>query len=356
MRSKGYGGRVIELRTDALTRPTQEMWAAMHQAELGWAMVKEDDSVNALLRLAAELTGKEAGLFVPTGTMANLVALLTHTSRGDQVILDRNCHILCCETEAIAHICGLLSWPVTSERGHPKPHQIRDAILRSQFSHSPTTGVVCLENSHNANGGTVITGKDLAEIAAVAHEFGVPVHLDGARVLNACEALGEKLRKHLVTVDSLMFNLNKGLSAPYGAVLCGTREFIAQCIPNLQRLGGWSVSKAGMAAAAGCVALRTMIPQLAEDNRRARLLAEELSQLAWIEVDLATVQTNIIMVEVRGPLEPAGELRRALEKHGIRVHLVDEKVLRFVTHRHISDESVEQTVAVIQKLDRHGIR
>lgn len=341
------GASVVDLRSDAITQPTEEMWAAMRDARLGWALVGEDPSVNALEAMAAELTGKEAAVFAPTGTMANLVALMSHTERGDQIILEASAHILWSEEWSFASLCGLVARPVPGTLGFMPPSEIEHAIRDRRSSHRPKTSLICLENTHNAAGGTVLNAGQITATSVVAQRYGVPIHMDGARVFNACVALGVTLRELAAGVDTLTLNLNKGLSAPEGALLCGSRSFVERSRVNLRRLGA-TIHTAGIVAAAGIVALNTMLPQLAEDHRRARILARGLAQTDGMHVELDAVHTNIVMVRVDPSLMFGAALIDLLQARGIRAFLYAEQVVRFVTHRGISDADVSRALDEIQ--------
>ena len=337
----------VDLRSDAVTQPTAEMWEAMRAAPPHWAPDGDDPSVLALEEHAAELTGKAAALFVPTGTMANLLALMSHVERGEQVILEASSHILWSEEWSLAYVCGALPRPIEGIRGSLPPEAVLAAIAGRRFSHRPRTGLVCLENTVNAAGGAALTPLQTAPIAAVAHEHGIPVHLDGARIFNAQVALGMTLRQLAADVDTVALGLSKGLSAPGGALLCGPHEFIAASHINLKRLGGHSLPNAGIHAAAGLVALKTMIPRLAEDHRRARMLAAGIAKLPGVQVDLEAVATNIVMAEIDQSAMPATLLAEKLALRGVRAITYADDVIRFVTHRHITDEDVERAIAAV---------
>jgi threonine aldolase len=339
--------RVIDLRTDAVTEPTEAMWEAMRSAPLSWAAAGEDRSINRLEELACELTGKDAALLVPTGAMANLVTLLVHRGQGHQIIAEESSHVIWSEEWAHASLCGLSARALTGDRGALRPEQLRIALLDRRFGHYPRTALVCLENTHNATGGTVLTPEQTAAIAGVAHESGVPVHLDGARLLNAAVALGVPARRLTHPVDSVMVTLSKGLSAPAGSVLCGSSGFIDEAREALRLVGGASIPQAGILAAAGIVALETMVDRLADDHRRARALAEGLATIDGVDVDLTRVQTNIVIVRIDPGRASAHELKSALEASGVRAYLYSADTLRFVTHRHITDADIDRAIVTV---------
>lgn len=339
--------RTVDFRSDAVTTPTEAMWDAMRNADCGWAYAGEDSSVNALQSLAAALTGKDAALFVPTGTMANLLALMTHATRGDQIVAEASSHILWSEEWGYAYVCGLVPRPVEGQRGSMAPEQVREAIIEERLGHRARTGLICVENTHNMAGGTITTREQMAAIANVAHEFDVSIHVDGARILNAAVALGTDLHTLAEGADSLALSLTKGLSAPFGALLCGSLDFVDRSRSNLKRLGGWSVHKAGIYAAAGLVALRSMPPQLAEDNRRALLLSRELEALRSNLIRPWPVETNIVLVSVDRSWMSARTLAGRLADNGIKVSVRAEDAVRFVIHRHITDGDIHKVVRVV---------
>jgi threonine aldolase len=340
---------VIDCRSDVITRPTEPMWDAMRSAEMGWGLQDEDPSINELQQYAANLAGMEAALFVPSGTMANLVALMTHANRGDHILLEAYSHILWSEEWSFAYVCGLVPRALHGDFGIITPSDVENAIGERRFGHRPHFRLLCLENTHNMAGGTVMSPTQTAALSSIARENGVAVHVDGARILNACAALNVPLRDFAPHVDTLSINLNKGLSAPGGALLCGTGDLIQASRQNLKRLGGWSVvGKSGLTAAAGLVALKTMIPQLAEDNRRARRLAQQLVEIDNVEVDLRTVQTNIVMVRIPALFMSTDEFLNRLHQRGVRAYPYLTDTVRFVLHRHIDDTDVSRIVEAIR--------
>jgi threonine aldolase len=346
---------VIDCRSDVITQPTKAMWDAMQSAEMGWGLQNEDPSINELQDYAANLAGMEAAIFVPSGTMANLVALMTHANRGDHILLEAYSHVLWSEEWSFAYVCGLVPRVLQGDLGLIAPSDVESAIGERRFGHRPPIRLLCLENTHNMAGGTVMTPTHTATLSRIAHENGIAVHVDGARILNACAALDVPLRDFARHVDTLSLNLNKGLSAPGGALLCGPARLIEESRLNLKRLGGWSVvGKSGLTAAAGLVALKTMIPQLAEDNRRARTLAEELADIDNIEVDLRTVQTNIVMVRIPESFMSTEEFLVRLEQSGVRAYRYLSDTVRFVLHRHIDDTDVARIVGAVRGITARG--
>ncbi len=334
----------IDLRSDAVTQPTDEMWDAMRGAKLGWAATGEDTNVRELEATVAQLVGKEATFLVPSGTTANLLALLGQAERGDQVIVDELSHILWAEECGFAYVGGLVHRAVRQDRGRIAPEDLEAAIRLHSFNHRPKTALVCLENSHNAAGGAALPPDNVSAIARVSHAHGASVHVDGARILNAAAALGVDVKALVRDVDSVSFNLNKGLSAPMGALLCGSQALIDRSRLNFRRIGGGNIHQAGIYAAAGLVALRTMIPQHAIDNRRAQDLATALSHHLGPGCSLHRVETNIVFLTA----PQAGDLQSRLARKGVLVSLAADDTLRLVTHRHIGDREVAAAAAVFR--------
>jgi threonine aldolase len=310
--------RVVELRSDTFTRPSSAMRRAMYEAEVGDDVWDEDPTVDRLEALAAELTGKEAALFVTSGTQGNLVGMLAHTHRGDEVILGDRSHIFVNETAGAAVVGGLQLRPLPNrDDGRLRPDEVRAAV-RDNDVHHPRTGLVAIENTHNSCGGAVLTTEEMAEIAAVAHAAGVPVHLDGARVFNAAVALGVPAAEVVAPVDSVTFCLSKGLGAPVGSVLCGTRPYIAQARRYRKMLGG-GMRQSGVLAAAGLVALTQNVQRLAEDHDNARLLAAGLARIPGISLDPSKVETNMVFFDVSGTGIPAATIAERVKPAGVRL-------------------------------------
>src|SRR5438874_806020 len=293
------GHDVIDLRSDTLTQPTPEMREAMARAEVGDDVWGEDPTVQRLEALSAERLGKAAGLFVTSGTQGNLISVLTHTRPGQEVVVDYDSHVFNNEVAGAPIIGQVQMRPTKTERGFLTPEQVRDAIRPANI-HVPPTGLVCIENTHNRHGGTCCTPEEIAAVAAVAHEAGVPVHLDGARIFNAAVALGRPARDFARDVDSVTFSVSKGLGAQDGSLVCGSADFIGRARRVRKMLGG-GMRQAGIIAAAGIVALDRMVDRLAEDHVNVRALAEGLAKLPRISIDLASVQTNIVILRIDRP-------------------------------------------------------
>lgn len=342
------GDTTIDLRSDAVTQPTDEMWRAMRAAPPHWSADGADPSILALEARGCAATGKEAALFVPTGTMGNLVALMAQLERGDHIFLDQRSHIFWSEEWSFAAICGAVARPLATNRATLDPETLRRAIGDRRFGHRPRGGLVCLENTVNAAGGAVVSPQQTATLAEVAHEHKLAVHLDGARLCNAHIALGVKLSELAEPVDTVMLGLSKGLSAPGGALLCGSVALIDRARIELKRLGGHSLPNHGILAAAATVALDTMVARLAEDHRRASLLAHGIARLAGVTLDPGAVQTNIVMAGVDRAAGGAHALVERLRQRHILALSYTDDVIRFVLHRHISDAMCAATVDAVR--------
>jgi threonine aldolase len=334
----------IDLRSDLHAEPTEEMWEAMRAAPLGWATYGEDPSVNELQERMAGLLGKEAALWVPTCGMANLVALLTIAARGSSVVLETSSHVLTSESRGLEEIAGLEPVSLWAEDGRLDPVDVEELVVETEAA------MLVLENTHTRAGGTVLGPGLTAELAAVAQRHGAYVHLDGARLFNAAVALGVPVRELAAPVNTVAVSLNKGLCAPMGTILAGRTRVIELAQRTLRRLGGASVHKAGIAAAAALVALDTLVERLADDHRRARELAALLQALPGLEVTPAEIETNIVLVDVSGTgLEP-NEFLRLLAERGVLALERDTTRVRFVTHRLIGDAEVSRAAEAVAAL------
>jgi len=343
---------MIDFRSDVLTSPTEAMWEAMRSAEPGWA--GSDANVLELETLGADIVGHDAALFVPTCTMANLLALMSLGRRGSQVILEATSHIAWSEGFGVSNICGLFPRLLPGIRGVPELADVEEAIISPQFGHLPQTSLLCLENTHNNAGGTVVTAEQTAAIATLSHRHGVMVHLDGARITNAAAALRTTVKELSAPVDTVSLSLNKGLGAPYGALLCGATSTIDEARMNLNRLGAASVHKAGLFAAAAVVALETMKGQAAVDNWRAHQLAQLLVDVPGLHLDMASVQTNIVNVVVECPGWTANSFVERLASYDVLALERGEKLVRFVTHAQIGESEVEQAASIIERVMREA--
>jgi threonine aldolase len=335
---------IVDLRSDTVTLPTEAMRRAMAEAPVGDDVYGEDPTVNRLQELAAEKMGKEAALFVVSGTMGNLAAILAHCGRGDEVILGNKAHTFLYEAGGISALGGVHSCQLPNlPDGTLALDDIRAAI-RSNNSHEPISRLVALENTHNRCGGVALTAEYTRLVVELAHQHALKVHLDGARIFNAAVALGIPVRELVDPVDSVTFCLSKGLCAPVGSVLCGSKDFIRKAHRIRKQLGG-GMRQAGILAAAGIVALETMTERLAEDHARARRLADRLADLPGIVLDDGSPSTNMIFltVTVRPELSTAA-LQAGLAERGVRVGAVGERRFRLVLHYWIDDTGVEQAI------------
>jgi threonine aldolase len=333
--------RVIDLRSDTVTKPTPAMRKAMAEAEVGDDVYGEDPSVNRLQSVLAERAGFEAGLFMPSGSMSNQVAIATHTERGQEVIVPEGAHVYEYELAALAVVSGVVPRIVPAPAGVPRVEDVRAAIHRSP--HQAPTGLVSLENTHNVAGGTVVPLEVSRAVSKLAHDEGFPVHLDGARAFNAAAALEVGIDQICSGFDSVSICLSKGLGAPVGSVLLGSRAFIARAHRYRKVLGG-GMRQAGVLAAAGLYALETMPPRLREDHARARRLAEGLVGVPGIEIDLATVQTNMVFLRVADGQAFADRCAA----QGVRFSAMGPGRVRLVTHHQVSDADVEYTLEVLR--------
>ena len=338
---------VIDLRSDTVTKPTDEMRRAMAEAEVGDDVFGEDPTVNRLQERSAEILGKEAGLLTTSGTMSNLIALLTYCHRGDEVIMGDQAHIFWNESAGAAALAGAQSRLVPNDdQGRISPADVEAAIRPKTNIHFPPTTLVCLENTHNRCSGMVLTPEDTKGVADVAHAAGAVVHLDGARIFNASVALEVPPAELVKDVDDVSFCLSKGLSCPVGSVIVGTQDFIDQARKWRKMIGG-GMRQAGVIAAAGLVAMDTMIDRLADDHANAKKLAEGLANIDGLSVDPERIQTNIVIFEVDPAMSTVQEFMAALDREGVKVSYPGEHTIRMVTHREIDSSEIDDALARI---------
>ncbi len=338
----------IDLRSDTVTLPTDEMREAMNNAEVGDDVFQEDPTVNQLEELAAKKVGKEAALFVPSGTMGNLIAVLTHCQRGDEVILDIDSHLYYYEVGSISAVAGVIPRLIEGNKGVLNPQDIKRA-LRDENIHYPKTTLICLENTHNRAGGTITPPEVIEEIYQLAHQRNIQVHLDGARIFNAAIALNIEPALLTKNVDSVMFCLSKGLSAPVGSILAGAKEFIQRARKNRKMLGG-GMRQAGILAAAGIIALEQMMERLKEDHKNARILGEGLANISAIKVDLETIQTNMVYFDLQESGMDTYQFLPKLAKYNILGLPRPPTKVRLVTHYGISEEDIYATIKAIKEI------
>ncbi len=338
---------IVDLRSDTLTLPTPEMREAMACADVGDDVWEEDPTVKRLEATAAERMGKPAGLFVASGTQGNLISVLAQTQPGQELVCDLDAHVFNYEVAGAAVIGNVQTRPVKTERGFLSPAQVREAIRPANI-HIPPTGLVCLENTHNRHGGTCCTPEEIAAVADAAHGAGVPVHLDGARLFNAAVALGRPAREFTRHVDSVTFCLSKGLAAPVGSVICGSPELVARARRIRKMLGG-GMRQVGILAAAGLVALERMVDRLADDHANARTLAEGVARLPRIRLELATVQTNIVIFFV-DRADGVAELVQACAARKVKVHGIGPTSIRCVTHKDVDADDIARTLDAFREI------
>jgi len=339
--------RTVELRSDTFTLPTESMRRAMATAEVGDDVWDEDPTVHQLQERAADMVGMEASLFVPSGTMGNLCAVLGHTRPGDEVLLDVESHIFTSEVGGAAVVGGVQFHPLEAPDGRLTPSQVAAAV-REPDIHHPPTALLCLENTHNRNGGVCLSPQQTHGLAEVAHRAGFPVHLDGARVFNAAVALGVDVRELTGPADSVMFCLSKGLSAPVGSMVAGKRDFIERARRARKMLGG-GMRQAGVLAAAGLCSLNEMVARLAEDHANARRLALGLDGAPGLHIDLERVETNMVFADLQSPLD-ASQFERLCGEEGVRVDHATPARVRLVTHRGVTADDIEYAIAAIRRV------
>lgn len=333
--------KIIDLRSDTVTLPTEEMRLAMYQAEVGDDVYQEDPTIDSLEQLAAQMLGKEAALFTTSGTMSNLLAILVQTHHGDEVLLGDESHTFWYEVGGASALGGVVMHTVPNSQDGQMDLNMIESSIRSQNIHFPQTTLLCLENTHNRCGGSVLTADYTSAAAEIAHRHGLRVHLDGARIFNAAIALYVPASELAADVDSVCFCLSKGLSAPVGSLLCGTEELIESARKWRKMLGG-GMRQAGVIAAAGIVALQTMVARLAEDHDNARRLARGLSNIPGIIVP-HEVQTNIVNFELSLKVS-SSEFIQMLNTRGVKVGYRGDNKCRAVTNRMVNGEDIDEAL------------
>ena len=339
---------IVDLRSDTVTRPTAEMRRAMAEAEVGDDVYGEDPTVNRLEKRAAEIFGKEAALFVPTGCMGNLIAIKVWTHHGDEVICDEKSHVNLYELASMAAIAGCMPRIARGEDGILSWKQI-EAVIRPKIYYDSQTALVCIENTHNMAGGTLHPTASVDEICEHAHEAELKVHMDGARIFNAATALGESVAQITKRVDSVMFCLSKGLAAPVGSMIVGSGSFIEKARIYRKMFGG-GMRQAGVIAAAGLIALEKSPGRLRVDHENARRLAEGIAQLPELKIDPARVRTNIVIFDCEGTGKTAVELCDALREKDIWALDTEKYSVRFVTHCDVDGGAVERALAALRQI------
>lgn len=334
----------IDLRSDTVTHPTPEMRRAMAEAQVGDDVFGEDPTVNRLQAIAAERMGKEAGLFVASGTMGNLVAVLSHCGRGEEVILGDRAHTFLYEAGGVAALGGVHPYPVLNQTdGTLRVEDVREAI-RAEDVHFPHSRLICLENTHNRCGGVVLTAEYTDDMGRLARARGLALHIDGARIFNAAAALGVPTQRLVQAADSICFCLSKALCAPVGSVLCGNQAFIAQARRIRKQVGG-GMRQAGILAAAGIVALETMVDRLPEDHANAQRLARGLGGIPGIQLDAGTPYTNMVIFGLAPSVPMDGrETAERLAQRGVRVQVIAPRRFRAALHYWVDAQSVDRAI------------
>ncbi len=341
---------IVDLRSDTVTQPTPEMREAMARAQVGDDVYGEDPTVNRLQEKAAELMGKEAGLFVASGTMGNLTAILAHCQRGDEVMLGNKAHTFLFEAGGISALGGVHSCQLPNQSDGSLSLEDVRAAIRSDDPHDPVSRLICLENTHNRCGGTYQSVEYTRQIGEFAHAHGLRIHLDGARIFNAAAALGVNARDRAAPVDTVTFCLSQGLCAPVGSVLCGPRETITKAL-RIRKMVGGGMRQAGILAAAGIVALEKMIHRLSEDHARAKLLAEGLCTVPGLRLSSNPPPTNMVFLDLADQVaENASIIAEGLKERGVLVGATGERQFRLVTHYWIDDQGVRRTVEAFHEL------
>jgi len=344
----GKAASIVDLRSDTVTRPTPEMRRAMAEAEVGDDVYGEDPTVNRLEQRAAEIFGREAAIFVPSGTMGNQIAIRLHTHHGQEVICEERAHIFNYEMATMAAFSGCVARPIYGEDGILTWADVKKRIAPKIYYRAPT-GLVSLESTHNMAGGTVYPPEIADEICDGAHDAGLPVHLDGARIFNAAVALGKPVAEITHKFDSVMFCLSKGLGAPVGSLLLGSRGFIDRARACRKMLGG-GMRQAGILAAAGLIALEKMPARLGEDHANARFLAEGLTRVPGIKLDPSRVHTNILVFEISGTGMTTAELSRGLAERNVLMNGINPEQMRLVTHMDVDRAACTRALEAIREI------
>ncbi len=340
---------LIDLRSDTVTKPTPAMRRAMAEAEVGDDVYLEDPTVNRLQERAAEIFGKEAALFVPSGTMGNQICLKLHTRPGTEVVLEQRSHIFNYEMGASAVVSGVTFRSVAGEDGLLNWNLISGAIHHGAPYYVTPTSLVALENSHNMAGGSVMPIKTAQEICERAHALGLRAHLDGARIFNAAIALGTTVAEIARPFDSVMFCLSKGLGAPVGSMIAGSKDFIAEA-RNWRKLLGGGMRQVGVLAAAGFIALEESPKLLIEDHANAKRLAEGLAELRGVKVDPERVQTNIVIFDIAATGMTTAQFTTELKSRGVLSNGINPREMRMVTHYDVNREQIERTLSVAREV------
>jgi threonine aldolase len=341
----------LDLRYEVTHKPTPEMWEAMMRVTPGMASARQDPVVDELESLVATMTGKEAALFLPTTTNGTVLALMHSDLRAKRVVMEARCHMYWVEQLHVSHLSGAAPLLVRGDKfGAMDPEEVEAAINETAYGYTHPTGMICLENTHNVCGGTVLDGEYTRRMSALAHQYGAELFLDGARVFNAAVALGVPVKELASPADHVVVSLNKGLGAPLGGVLCSSEKFIEGVRALAKRTGMISIHKAGLFAAAGIIAVQKMYHGLEDDHRRARRLATELAEMDGLEVDLDTVQTNLFRVGTAASGLTALDLAHRVAAHGLGIHVLEPYAFKMSLCYAIDDAQVEQAVGIFRQV------
>lgn len=341
--------QIIDLRSDTMTQPTEAMREAMARAEVGDDVFNEDPTIHRLQDMAAAMLGMEAALFLPSGTMGNLVSLLTHCGRGDEIILGDRSHIFLNEVGGLSALGGIHPHTVPNLDDGTLPLDALERAIRHSDLHYPPTRLICLENTQNYCFGSPLTPQYMDSVAELAHNYGLKVHVDGARIFNASTALSIDVRELTRQADSLMFSLSKGLSAPVGSVICGSREWV-ETARKWRKMVGGGMRQAGHLAAAGIVALESLVDRLAEDHLNARTLALGLKQIPGVEIDPEKNPTNILFFKLNHPKVTPEDFLKQMEMKGVKLLLMEGGVFRAVLNRMVSRENTESALQIAKSI------
>ena len=339
--------KAIDLRSDTVTVPTPKMREAIYHAELGDDVYGEDQSTKRLEEMAAEITGTEAALLVPSGTMANLTCVLTHCGRGEEAILGDKSHIFLNEAGGMSALGGVQAHILANQPDGSLRLEDIESAIRGDNIHFPRTRLICIENTHNRCNGSPLSPEYIDSVAELARKYGLLVHLDGARIFNAAVALGIDVKEFTGSVNSLMFCLSKGLSAPIGSMVCGSKEFISEALRTRKVLGG-GMRQTGIIAAAGIISLEQMVDRLSEDHINARNLAEGIAQIPGLSIDIETTKTNIIYFDITDEHLKADEFMKLCGRKGVMFLPTGPTQFRMVTHYGIEPEDIDAALIALR--------
>lgn len=340
----------LDFRFEVTHRPPAEMWDAMKSVVPGMSSSGQDPNVRELEELGARLTGKQAALFVPTATNATVLTFMNHDLRGQQVIMEARCHVFWVERLHVSVLAGAVPRLIRGNKfGWMDPSEVRQVMDETAYGHSQKTGLICLENSHNLCGGTVLTAEHTVTMADLAHKHGAKLYIDAVRVFNSAVALGVPVAKLTAPADYVVISLNKGLGAPMGALLCADSQFIAGVREWAARMGISAVHKSGIFAAAGLIGLTKMVARLGEDHRRARRMAETIARMDGLSVDLETVQTNLIRVNTSGLGIRAIDFAAQVAKYGLAIHAFEPFAFKMALCFDIDDAAADAALEILQK-------